>query len=186
MDFSVDQWLGIAGVIMSGFVAAGTLALAIATWRSLRQAIRLYKERQLDEIIEYAEDTTKLGGDTMLGDDTLGIKILGERRPLLGSFLMAMSSHREITRLQRRGNRIRQLVLMFKSEGLISAFDELMRALDTYVQLIGKQFAAMDPALMTETEDFRSARVTAAAHRSNMASYADRVMDEAAKLKISS
>jgi len=179
MDPYVIQDIAIAGIILSSLVAIGILLLATLTWYSLRYTIREYKDKQLGEVIEWAEDTTRIS-ESIKQNVPRQIDV---HRPLLSSFLALMFLHNELTRFIRRGTRVKNIVRTFNSKSLSSTFDELFKAVNEYDWLIIEQLKGLDPLLMTETEEFKAARDKLPPHESSIKSSADRVIDEAYNLK---
>ena len=57
---TTDSWINLVAAILVG---GGTLALAVMTWKSIRQTRQIYEKEQeqrlLDEIIEWAEESAK-------------------------------------------------------------------------------------------------------------------------------
>ncbi len=184
LNVLTNEWT-IAGVIISGFVAVGTISLAIMTWKSNRTLRMQYRNRQLDEVIAWANEVKEWDIDTSYEAK----KELKEADNPLLVILMQLSRLSDgFDGLKKRGQLIiRPLVLTYKVKSLINSLDKVLEDLQEHMELLGLQEIAIMKTITSKSQtlsnEFNLAEGQVVEHKKILNNNALKVIEETSQIK---
>lgn len=141
MILTFEQGLALSGVIISCFVAIGTLSLAFLAFRTLRKAARQDKNRQLDDIENWAENIKM----TSLTDKQHERVKKSKKSDLALASWIVLSEYLELFRnLAFRGIIIQKIATTLKAQKLNEQIGELNDELKKHMEYIGDAMIEID------------------------------------------
>lgn len=130
-DWHFYEWTTSIGLLIGFLVAIGTIALATVAFKTIRHTSREYRNRQLNEILEWAESAREYDF-TKEDRDRLG----NSKQPWAESYLIITSHSEIVMNILRTGYVMSKVALVFNRKSLDEKIKGLMtELLNTHVHL---------------------------------------------------
>lgn len=146
--------LSIISLVISGFVAIGTISLAIVALFSMKKARNEYRNEQLDRIINWATDATESESDKELIVSAEGLSF---NKEYTKEYSRKLFIYGHLRRILKQGDLMTMVAVRLKKESLQKAIEVLIAMANNRLTLFAKQLLTLlgnftNPSITTSAE----------------------------------